>query len=293
MVWLIGNRGMLGRDVEKLLDEMRIQCNGTDLDLNIVNVDALSSYATGKGFKWVINCAAYTNVDTAEDEREHVYRINTDGVMNIAQVTQEIGAKLIHISTDYVFDGNKEKAYIESDSPNPLNVYGSSKLEGERKLKQIMSKYFILRTAWLYGVHGDNFVYTMLRFFNERDKVAVVSDQWGSPTHTMDLARAICTVIMRASSKYGIYHAANEGKTSWYGFAKAIYKEGRLLGLVKSEVDILPTSSKDYSAKATRPRNSYLSKDKFESTFHYSFPTWQAGLESFLHILVQNKRVAQ
>jgi len=287
MIWLIGNMGMLGTDVERLLKNRKLQYDGSDLELDITNIEALRDYSTGKDIEWIINCAAYTNVDNAEDDREKAFRINADGALNIARVAQETGAQLIHISTDYVFAGTKIKAYTELDDPNPQNVYGRSKLDGERRIVETMSQYFILRTAWLYGVHGNNFVHTMLRLFNERDAVKVVSDQWGSPTHTMDLAQAILTVIDSGSSEYGIYHTANEGRTNWYEFAKAIYNGGLSRDLIKREVDILPIVSKDYPTKTVRPQNSYLSKKKFTSNFESKFPTWQEGLEAFLNELLR------
>jgi len=293
MIWLIGNRGMLGTDVESLLKNRKLQYTSSDLEFDITNIGALRSYAAGKDIEWIINCAAYTNVDKAEDDREKAFRINADGALNIARVAQETGAQLIHISTDYVFDGTKIEAYIELDDPNPQNVYGRSKLDGERRIVETMSQYFILRTAWLYGVHGSNFVHTMLRLFNERDTVKVVSDQWGSPTHTMDLAQVIFTVIDSGSSEYGVYHTTNEGKTNWYEFAKAILKGGLAHDLVKREVDILPIVSKDYPTKTVRPQNSYLSKKKYKSNFGSSLSSWQEGLEAFLKELVRIQGASQ
>ena len=284
---------MLGTDVESLLRDSKLQYNGSDMELDITNIEALRAYSAGKDIEWIINCAAYTNVDKAEDERARAFRINADGVVNIAQVAQETGAQLIHISTDYVFDGKKEEAYTESDSPNPQNVYGRSKLDGERNIVETISQYFILRTAWLYGVHGNNFVHTMLRLFNERDTVKVVSDQWGSPTYTMDLAQAILTVIDSGSSEYGIYHTSNEGRTNWYEFAKAIYKGGLSRDLIKREIEILPIGSKDYPTRTVRPQNSYLSKKKFMSNFGSSLPTWQEGLKAFLNELVRMQGASQ
>ena len=278
--------GMLGRDVERLLNDRKLQYDGSDLELDITNIEPLRDYSAGQDIEWIINCAAYTNVDKAEDDREKAFRINADGALNIARVAQETGAQLIHISTDYVFDGTKIEAYIELDDPNPQNVYGRSKLDGERRIVETMSQYFILRTAWLYGVHGSNFVHTMLRLFNERDTVKVVSDQWGSPTHTMDLAQVIFTVIDSGSSEYGVYHTTNEEKTNWYEFAKAILKGGLAHGLVKREIEILPISSKDYPTKTVRPQNSCLSKKKIMSNFGSSLPSWQEGLEAFFKELV-------
>jgi len=283
MIWLIGNRGMLGTDVERLLKVRNFQFIGSDLELDITDHKALQDFSTGKDIKWIVNCAAYTNVDKAEDERDRAFSINADGALNIAKVTQETGAQLIHISTDYVFDGKKKGAYAELDRPNPQNVYGRSKLEGELRIEETAAQHFILRTAWLYGVHGKNFVHTMLRLFNEKKSVKVVSDQWGSPTYTMDLAQAILTVMDSGSSAYGVYHVTNEGRTNWYEFAKAIYRGAFSLGLVEGDVEILPIASRDYPTRTARPQNSYLSKRRFYTCFGIHLPTWQGGLKAFLN----------
>jgi dTDP-4-dehydrorhamnose reductase len=293
VIWLIGNRGMLGTDVERLLKKRKLSYVGSDLELDIMDLYTLQSYTVGKAIDWIINCAAYTNVDKAEVEQDKAFKINAEGVLNISQVALEIDARLIHISTDYVFDGKKKEAYTESDQPNPQNVYGRSKLKGERNIEQTMSNYYILRTAWLYGTHGHNFVHTMLRLFNERDRVQVVSDQWGSPTYTMDLAQAILTIINKDSSEYGVYHVTNEGRTNWYEFAKAIYAGAVACGLIDREVEILPISSKNYPTKAVRPQNSYMSKNKFKSTYGSSLSTWQEGLKSFLNEIVHIQGAVQ
>ena len=293
MIWLIGNRGMLGTDVARLLKERKLDYVGSDLELDIIDLDSLRGYASGKAIGWIINCAAYTDVDKAEEERDKAFSINADGVLNISQLALEIDARLIHISTDYVFDGKKREAYTESDQPNPQNAYGRSKLKGERNIEQTMSNYFILRTAWLYGMHGHNFVHTMLRLFNERDRVQVVSDQWGGPTYTKDLAQAILTIIDKDSSEYGVYHVTNEGRTNWYEFAKAIYAGAVACDLIKREVEILPINSKDYPTKTARPQSSYLSKEKFKSTYGSSLSTWQEGLEAFLNEIIHTQGASQ
>jgi dTDP-4-dehydrorhamnose reductase len=284
---------MLGTDVERLLKKRKLDYVGSDLDLDIMDLNALQRYAVGKSIDWIINCAAYTDVDKAEVEQDKAFKINAEGVLNISKVALEIDAQLIHISTDYVFDGKKKEAYTESNQPNPQNVYGRSKLKGERNIEQTMSNYFILRTAWLYGTHGHNFVNTMLRLFNEKDTVRVVSDQWGSPTYTMDLAQAILTTIDKDSSEYGVYHVTNEGRTNWYEFAKAIYTDAIACGLINGEVEILPLNSKDYPTKTVRPQNSHLSKEKFKSTFETSIATWQEGLEAFFNEIVHSQGAAQ
>ncbi len=284
---------MLGTDVERLLKKRKLDYVGSDLELDIMDLNALRRFASGKTNKWIINCAAYTNVDKAEVEQDKAFKINAEGVLNISQVAHDIDAQLIHISTDYVFDGKKKEAYTESDQPNPQNVYGRSKLKGERNIEQTIANYYILRTAWLYGMNGSNFVHTMLRLFNEKDTVRVVSDQWGSPTCTVDLAKAIIAVIDKDSSEYGIYHVTNEGRTNWYEFAKAIYAGAVARGISKREVEIVSISSKDYPTRTIRPQYSYLSKEKFKSTFEASIATWQEGLEAFFNEIVHIRGAAQ
>jgi dTDP-4-dehydrorhamnose reductase len=293
MIWLIGNRGMLGTDVERLLKERKLGFASSDLELDITDLNALQRYADRKSVEWIINCAAYTDVDKAEDEKDRAFSINADGSLNIARVAREIGSRLIHISTDYVFDGNKKEVYRESDPPNPQNVYGKSKLQGEIYIEQTTSNYFIIRTAWLYGMNGSNFVHTMLRLFNEKDTVKVVSDQWGSPTYTVDLAKAIITIIDKDSTEYGIYHFTNEGRTNWYELTKAIYTGAVVRGIAKREIEIVAISSKEYPTKTVRPQSSYLSKEKFRSTFEASIPTWQEGLEAFFSEFVRIQGAAQ
>ena len=282
MIWLIGNKGMLGNDVEEVLGKNNEKYIASDIDVDITNYYELESFVRRKGIDWIINCSAYTAVDKAEDEPEKAFRINADGALNIAKIAKLKGSKLIHISTDYVFDGQKKEPYIEEDEPNPLGVYGKSKLEGERNVKSILNDYFIIRTAWLYGKNGNNFVYTMLRLFDERDEVKVVSDQFGSPTHTVDLAWLIYEITKKNSKEYGIYHFTNEGKISWYDFAKRIYDISREMGIVKREVKIIPISTNEYPTKAKRPINSYLSKEKVKKIFNLNIRSWNEALRDFL-----------
>jgi len=204
MIWLIGNKGMLGTEVESLLIKYRLPYVATDREIDITDCRALRQFSEDKQLYWIINCAAYTAVDKAENEPDLAFKLNADGPLNIARIAGEKQAKLIHISTDYVFDGTKEGAYVEKDSPNPISVYGGSKYEGEKNIQKSLNEYFILRSAWLYGKHGNNFVHTMLRFFREKVEIRVVGDQWGSPTYAPDLAEAILGIVMMNSEAYGI-----------------------------------------------------------------------------------------
>ena len=289
MIWLIGNKGMLGNDVEKLLKERGLTYWASDKEVDISDYKALEKFGKDKKIKWVINCAGYTKVDKAEEEIDEAFRINKDGVRNIALFSNKRQIRLIHISSDYVFDGRQERTvtYSEDDKMNPINIYGKSKLAGEKEIKNILEKYFIIRTAWLYGLHGNNFVYTMLRLFKEKDLIKVVEDQWGSPTYTVDLAGAILKIIENNSVSYGIYHFTNEGMTNWYGFARTIYKKAKRLGLIEysKKVEIQPIKTEDYLTAARRPRYSVLSKEKIKREFNLKIRDWDKALEDFLSTL--------
>ena len=287
MIWLIGNKGMLGYDVEKILKERGLTYWASDKEVDISDYKALEKFGKDKKIKWIINCSGYTKVDKAEEEIDEALRINKDGVRNIALFSANRQIRLIHISTDYVFDGRQERgavAYSEDDKTNPINIYGKSKLAGEEEIKKILEKYFIIRTAWLCGLQGNNFIYTMLRLFKERDLVKVVDDQWGSPTYTVDLAGAILKIVEDDSLSYGIYHFTNEGMTSWYEFAMTIYKKTKRLGLIESnkKVEIKPIKAEDYPTAARRPRYSVLSKEKIKKEFNLKIRNWDKALEDFL-----------
>ena len=299
MIWLIGNKGMLGTEIEALLKERVgghdpnssefgiVSQNvhdyiATDQEVDITNPGRLQEFAAGKSLTWIINCAAYTAVDRAEDEPECAFKINADGPRNLAQVAAAQGAKLIHISTDYVFDGAKDAPYEETDLPNPLSAYAVGKYRGEQNIAEVLAAHFIIRSAWMYGENGQNFVHTMLRLFREKEEVSVVADQWGSPTYAPDLAAAIMTIIAADSTAYGIYHFTNEGRINWYQFACAVYDLARKNGLLEKTIKISPISTAQYPTKARRPRYAYLSKEKICSTFNIKLIPWQDSLAAFL-----------
>ena len=295
MIWLIGNKGMLGNDVEKLLKDRGLTYCASDNEVDISDYKALEKFGKDKKIKWVINCAGYTKVDKAEEEIDEAFRINKDGTRNIALFSAKRQNRLIHISTDYVFDGRngqdgrKEASFVygEEDKTNPINIYGKSKLAGEEEIEKILEEYFIIRTAWLYGLQGNNFVYTMLRLFKEKDLVKVVEDQWGSPTYTVDLARAILKIIEDDLVSYGIYHFTNEGMTSWYEFARTIYKKAKKLGLIEGnkKVEIRPIKTENYPTIARRPKYSVLSKEKIKREFNLKIRSWEEALKDFLNTL--------
>ncbi len=293
MIWLIGNKGMLGQEVEKLLKRKKLSYLASDKEVDITNYQILKEFIKDIKLTWIINCSGYTEVDKAEKEIEKAFLINRDGVRNISKIATEKQAKLIHLSTDYVFNGEKDThlSYMEDDKTEPINLYGESKLAGEREIKETFKKYFILRTAWLYGRGGKNFVSTMLKLFKEKEEIKVVSDQWGSPTYTVDLAEVILKMINNDSDKFGIYHFTNEGMTSWYEFASAIYKKAKRLGLIEDNKKMLiePIKTEDYPTAARRPRYSVLSNEKVKREFNLKIRNWDKALEDFLVSLKENK----
>jgi dTDP-4-dehydrorhamnose reductase len=263
MIWLVGNRGMLGSDVEAILKRQGYPYVATDIEMDITEYANISAFTARYDIDWIINCAAYTMVDAAENESVKAFSINENGIANLSRLAGSIGAAIIHISTDYIFDGKKEGPYLEDDPPCPINVYGRSKLAGEIRLAAALNRYFIIRTAWLYGDKGNNFVKTMIKKFSEDSEVRVVSDQWGSPTYAKDLAEAILAIVSAKSLQYGIYHFTNEGKTNWYDFALQIHSSARTHGLINRDIRIVPVTTSEYPTKAARPMNSWLSKIKY------------------------------
>lgn len=281
MIWIIGSKGMLGTEFQNLFTSKKIKYYATDKEVDIANFDALEKYSHGKNIKYVINCAAYTAVDNAEDEPDLCYKLNALAPGNIAKLCGDIGSTLIHISTDYVFDGRKQLPYTEDDIVNPLSIYGKSKLEGEQNILSY-NKSIILRTAWLYGQHGKNFVFTMLNLMKSKEEIGVVSDQWGAPAWTYDLARCVDTIISADKSAYGIFNASGEGKTNWYEFAKAIQQLSVQKGILNKEIKINPLATEEYPTKAIRPQNSLLNKKKLKTIYGFVFPDWKESLNKFL-----------
>jgi dTDP-4-dehydrorhamnose reductase len=289
MIWLIGNKGMLGQEVERLFRRKRLAYLGSDKEVDITDYPTLQEFTKNVEIAWIINCSGYTEVDKAEKETEKAFLINREGVKNISKIATEKQAKLIHLSTDYVFNGEKDMplSYIEDEKTEPINIYGKSKLAGEREIKEALKKYFILRTAWLYGRSGKNFVSTMLKLFKEKEEIRVVYDQWGSPTYTVDLAEVILKIIDHNAVKFGIYHFTNEGVTNWYEFAREIYRKSKKLGIIDSnkEVKIRGIETKEYPTSAKRPKWSVLSKEKIKRELNLEIRNWEAALEDFLSFL--------
>ncbi len=288
MIWLVGSRGMLGTEVARQLEASRLPFVSSDMEVDITKAPEIRRFVDANlrdGLAWIINCAAYTAVDRAEDEADKARAVNAAAVGNLAEAARDRNASVVHISTDYVYSGAKSGAYLETDETSPIGVYGRTKLEGEQLLASALDRHCILRTSWLFGLHGANFVRTMLRLFAEKPQVSVVSDQWGSPTYAVDLARAIVTVVTRPQGSYGIYHFANEGRTNWFEFAGEISRQAVAAGLVAGPATIRPIRTDEYPSKAKRPPNSYMSKEKFRTTFGFEIRPWQQALAAFVEEL--------
>ncbi len=274
-VLVTGYNGQLGYDVVKQLEKRQIECKGVDIaDFDLTDSAEVSKYLLQYQPTVVIHCAAYTAVDRSEDEKKLCFAVNVTGTENIARGCKATGAKMVYISTDYVFDGEGDQPF-EVDSPKaPKGQYGLTKSMGEDQVRQILEQYFIVRTAWVFGMNGNNFVKTMLKLGQEKAEISVVSDQVGSPTYTYDLAILICDMIM--TDQYGIYHATNEGYCSWYEFAQSIMIAAGLKTLVK------PVTSEQYPTKAVRPKNSRLSKSSLDAAGFSRLPQWQDALQNYL-----------
>jgi len=274
-ILVTGAAGQLGTDVALELKKRGIESAGIDIDdLDITDCDAVREYLTTHKPKSVIHCAAYTAVDKAEDEPELCKRVNAGGTENLAKACREIDAEMIYISTDYVFDGKSGNPY-EVDAPEaPVSTYGKSKLAGEEAVRRHLDKFCIVRISWVFGHTGNNFVKTMLKLAQTRDELNVVSDQTGSPTYTPDLAVLLCDMAL--SGKYGIYHATNEGFCSWAEFATEIMRQSG------SRCKVNPIPTEQYPTKATRPRNSRMSKTSLDKAGFKRLPVWQDALTRFL-----------
>lgn len=280
-ILITGANGMLAKEVkEKFAIENEIIT--TDVaELDITNEEAVLDYVTNLKPDYIINCAAFTAVDKAEECYELADKINGDGPTNLAKAAKSVGAKLVHISTDYVFSGDLDvsKDYKEDDKKEPVTVYGITKLHGEQGIEKNMDEYYIFRTAWLYGIGGNNFVKTMTKLGSTRDELNVVSDQHGSPTYAKDLTEIIYQAIKK-QIPYGVYHATNEGYTTWYEFTKEILKEQGI------ECNVKPVTTEEYIemmkiTQAKRPYNSQLSKNKLKEQ-GINIPEWKDGLRRYL-----------
>ncbi|MCB6972394.1 MULTISPECIES: dTDP-4-dehydrorhamnose reductase [Butyricimonas] len=276
-ILVTGANGQLGTELRNrgfsLLDDVFY----TDVEeLDITSAKAVSSFIETHEIDTIINCAAYTAVDQAEDDEERAAKINRDAVANLANAALQHDCILLHISTDYVFDGTADQPYTEKSATNPQTVYGRTKLEGEEAIKKSGCMYIIIRTAWLYSAYGHNFVKTIARLANERDEINVVNDQWGTPTYAGDLAEAIIKIMENEDLPEweGIYHFTNEGGCTWYDFAKEI------VALAGADCKVNPVTTAEYPVKAKRPAYSVLDKKKIKDTFELEIRDWRDALKT-------------
>jgi len=275
-ILVTGANGQLAnciKDIEKQYEGLNIIYTDYQ-ELNICDSNQLDAFfKSNQKIDYCINCAAYTAVDKAEIEFDKAFEINSTGAKNLAIVCSKQGVVLIHISTDFVFDGQKTEPYNEIDVPNPINVYGASKLKGEVEIQKILKEHFIIRTSWLYSAYGNNFMKTMLKLADTSDQINVVSDQIGSPTNANNLSKFLIEIITSSSNNFGVYHYSSEGQTSWYGFAKAIFESYKL------PTRVIPISSSQHSTVAIRPKYSVLGTEKVKETFNIETPEWEVSLK--------------
>ncbi|MEM0513429.1 dTDP-4-dehydrorhamnose reductase [Limosilactobacillus fermentum] len=273
-ILITGATGQLGSELRNLLDERNVAYDAFDSHgLDITDEETVMKRVEELQPKVIYHCAAYTAVDNAEDQYKAAnWQVNETGTQNIAQAAKKVGALLVYVSTDYVFDGTNPGEYKEDDPTNPKNEYGKAKLVGEEIVKQTLDNYYIVRTSWVFGKYGRNFVYTMLRLAKDHDRLTVVNDQFGRPTWTRTLAEFV-TYLVDNKSPYEIYQLSNDDSCSWYEFAKEI--------LADKDVEVAPVTSKEYPQKAYRPRHSIMSLEKAKET-GYEIPTWQEALKEFM-----------
>lgn len=281
--FITGSEGQLGYDIIKELKKIQ----EADIlapplkDLDITDKDKVIEVITSYQPDVIFHCAAYTAVDKAEENKKICYNVNVLGTENIVQAAKKCNAKVVYISTDYVFDGNKEGLYVENDKTNPINYYGYTKLGGEDIVRSLKD-YLIVRISWVFGINGNNFIKTMLKLAETKDEISVVSDQVGSPTYTKDLAKLL--VFMALKDKVGIFNVTNEGYCSWYEFAKYIFE------INKINIKVIPILSKDYKTLAKRPKNSKMSKKKLETENLEKLPCWQDAVVRYCQELKEKSR---
>ena len=274
-ILVTGSTGQLGSDVVKeLLKRGYSTLSPNRSEFNLCSEDSIRNYILNSNCEAIVHCAAYTQVDTAEDEKDLCIKINATATKHIVKCAKILDIPMIYISTDYVFDGTKDGEYTENDETNPINIYGESKLAGEKYVQEILDKYYIVRTSWVFNINGKNFIETMLRLSKANNQLSRVNEQIGSPTYTKDLSRLL--VDMLETSKYGLYHATNEGYCSWYEFANTIFK------LANINIDIKAINSNEYASRAKRPLNSKLSKDKLIEYGFKPLPHWEDALKDYL-----------
>ncbi|WFD11390.1 dTDP-4-dehydrorhamnose reductase [Tepidibacter hydrothermalis] len=275
-ILVTGSKGQLGIDLVNILSDEYYVIGLDKEKLDITNLDDVVNTVKTIKPDIIINSAAYTNVDGCEENIDLSYKINALGARNLAIASLETNSRLVHISTDFVFDGEKNNPYIEFDKPNPLSIYGKSKLSGEEFIKEINPKHYILRTSWLYGKNGNNFVKTMLRLSKENKILKVVNDQRGTPTHTKDLVDVINMIIK--TDAYGTYHASNEGDCTWFEFTKKIFKLANI-----TDIEVLPITTEELNRPAKRPKYSVMNNYMLELNFNYKLKHWDESLKQYFN----------
>lgn len=280
-VLVTGAQGQLGQDVIHIFRQAGhevIPCGRQELD--VTNLNQCRQVIASHRPDYVIHCAAYTAVDAAETDIDGAYLVNATGTRNVALAVEDVGAKLVYISTDYVFSGTSDRAYHEYDRTDPRTVYGQSKLAGEQMVRDFSTRWFIVRTSWVFGLWGSNFVKTMLRLGQEKPLLQVVNDQKGSPTYTVDLARFL--LELSATDKYGIYHASNFGSCTWFEFTKAIFEEAEEQLGIKIKSSLEPCTTEQFPRPAPRPANSVLDHLSIQLNQLEDLPHWRDGLKKFM-----------
>lgn len=277
-ILITGSKGMLGSQMLKQIqqDNKEIELMPTDIeDFDITNLDQACSYIFTFNPDIIIHCAAYTNVDGCESNKELAYKINALGAKNIAIASKVVNSSMVLLSTDYIFDGSKSNPYIETDIPNPINTYGKTKLVAEELIKEEINNYYIVRTSWLYGESGSNFLKTILKLGKQNSEIKIINDQIGTPTYVKSLSRQILTIIKTES--FGIYHSSCNGYCSWYEFACEIVKQAGL------QTNIIPIGTEDYPLPATRPRYSVLDNYMLRLKNIDIMPNWKDSLINFFN----------
>lgn len=280
-ILVTGAGGQLGRELVAFLERERLDVTGCTRDgLDIRDKEAVTARVEQIRPHWVINCGAYTRVDRAEEEIAEAFAVNSDGAAHVARAAAQAGARLVHISTDFVFDGKQSTPYDEQAACHPQNAYGMSKREGEQRVLENFPDALILRTAWIYGQHGANFVKTILRLARQQDRLRVVADQVGTPTWARDIARVIHALL--STNARGIFHFTDDGTASWYDFACAILEEARTLEFETRAREVVPIGTEDFPTAARRPAYSVLDKSKILNLLKQPVPHWRMSLRAFL-----------
>lgn len=283
-ILVTGVTGQLGRETVLALQQRGVDAQGISrAEVNFSQPLQVETFFAEHAADWVINCAAYTQVDQAESDAQLAFLVNRDSAAAVARGVKQSGGRLLHVSTDFVFSGDASRPYGESDCAEPLGVYGQSKWQGEQQVRAVLDQAIVLRTGWVYGVHGKNFVKTMLRLASDRDELRVIDDQLGSPSWTADIANAMWSLI--SGSAAGTYHFSNEGVASWYDFAQAVLEIARQSGIGIKASRVIPIPTEDYPTPARRPAYSVLNKQKIRAELDYPIPHWRVALHNMLQEL--------